>query len=655
MANFCIHFSRITLTLCFAVGLLAAPSAAALTVKGPQDLAITKDAKTLVVANEDSKSLDILDVASKKILRSVALPYEASGLCLSPDEKKAYVTCQAPKSKICEIDIASGKITGEMDAGHYAIGPSISPDGKTLYICNRFDDDVAVYDIASRKETRRIKLTREPHQTAITPDGKILAVCNHLTIDPSDLFDIATNVTLIDTKTFEVLDIRLPNGAADMRGICISPDGKYCYSTHILARYQMPTTQLERGWIGTNAVSIIDLEKKEYVNSVLLDDVDLGAANPWGVACSDDGKFLVTTHAGTHELSVIDRIAMHKKLDELPHKPKDQMSAITTAYAEGVPNNLSFLVGMRERIHLEGNGPRNVKCAGDKAYVNEHFSDTISVVELNPKPVRVTSIQLTPGFNFDYTKLAPERLGEMHFNDAELCFQKWVACATCHPDGRTDALNWDLLNDGLGNPKNAKSMLYAAYTAPTMITGIRPDARTCIEKGMQHIQFAVRDDAIEPILAYFKSMKLIPSPYLENGKLSKLAQEGEKVFKKAACDRCHKPDAYFQDGLLHDVKSRGDLAKQGKFNTPTLHEVWRSAPYMHDGHYFTLKELFSAPGAVKRPKPAPAPAGGAAPAPAAPGLTKPDSRGRHGQKGKGGEVDLTDKEIDALIEYVLSL
>ena len=42
------------------------------------------------------------------------------------------------------------------------------------------------------------------------------------------------------------------------------------------------------------------------------------------------------------------------------------------------------------------------------------------------------------------------RRGEFFFNDASLCLQSWQSCASCHPDARTDALNWDLLNDGIG-------------------------------------------------------------------------------------------------------------------------------------------------------------------------------------------------------------
>ena len=45
----------------------------------------------------------------------------------------------------------------------------------------------------------------------------------------------------------------------------MSPDGRFAYVTHILSRYQVPTTQLERGWMNTNALSILDLVEGDPV------------------------------------------------------------------------------------------------------------------------------------------------------------------------------------------------------------------------------------------------------------------------------------------------------------------------------------------------------------------------------------------------------
>jgi cytochrome c peroxidase len=73
---------------------------------------------------------------------------------------------------------------------------------------------------------------------------------------------------------------------------------------------------------------------------------------------------------------------------------------------------------------------------------------------------------------------------------------------------------------------------------------------------------------------------------------------------------------------MHDVGSRGQFDRRNDFNTPMLIECWRTAPYMHDGQYTTMKGLFT--------------------------------KGKHGAKG-GGLDKVTPQQIDDLVEFVLSL
>ncbi len=152
-----------------------------------------------------------------------------------------------------------------------------------------------------------------------TPDGRSVFVINHLPLDRADLGEVAAAVTAVDTAANRVTaTIRLPNGSSSVRGICISPDGKQVYVTHVLSRYQMPTMQLERGWMNTTLLSIIDAQAKRLLNTVLLDDVDLGAANPWGVELTADGHRICIVHAGTSELSIIDTAGLLERLRKLP-------------------------------------------------------------------------------------------------------------------------------------------------------------------------------------------------------------------------------------------------------------------------------------------------------------------------------------------------
>lgn len=591
---------------------------------GPQLVAASPDGKRVMVACIDARTIVAVDVATGKVTASIPVPAEPTGMVFHGD--LLYVTCAAPQSTVCAID-ASGKIVARIAAGHTAIAPAVSPDGKRLYVCNRFNNNVSVIELPSGKEIRRIPAVREPYATAITPSGKTLFVANHLPFDRSDSYDVAAVVTGIDTASGVASPIRLLNGSSGVRGITVSPDGKYVYAAHILARYQMPTTQLERGWMNTNALSIIDAEKKKLVNVILLDDVDLGAAAPWGVACTADGRQVCVAHAGTHELSVINMPGVMEKLAKIAAPPPagapatpDNRSMYASTTPADVPNDLAFLVDLRERIPLGGKGPRGVAVIGSKAYVAQHFSDSLAVVDLSPKPEKpVTTLALGPE-----PKMTVQRRGELLFNDATICFQHWQSCASCHPDARVDALNWDLMNDGLGNPKNNKSMLYAHKTPPSMWAGVRESGEAGVRSGITHILFAVRpEEEACAIDEYLKALEPVPSPHLVGGQLSARAQRGKLLFfdKKLACYKCH-PEPYYTDLHMHDVGSEGPYDRRSTFDTPSLNECWRTAPYLHDGRYLTIKEL----------------------------LTK----GKHVDH-DGHLSKLTPEQIDDLVEFVLSL
>ena len=617
---------------------------------GPCGLVPSKDSKTLYVANADAKQIAFVDIRSGKVTRSIATPAKPTGLILSPDGKKLYITCMGVQSTVLVVDAMSGKINEMVPAGHTACGPTVTPDGKRLYVCNRFDNDVSVIDLETGKEIARVSAAREPLAAAITPDGKSLLVINHLPTDRADTSDVAAPVTIIDTHSNATTTIRLPSGASGLHGVCISPHGKYAYVTHILARYELPAIQVGYGWMNANALSVINIKQKKLLSTVLLDDMYLGAANPWAVACTADGKWICVTHAGTNELSVIHAPALLEKLLAMPVDPEPsevgevlyddrnelldyfrrlrarlkgekQESGVlyTLGSAAGVANDLSFLAGLRRRIKLNGVGPRAIAVVGSKAYVAQYFTDTLSVVELEPKsPNLLRELALGPK-----PQLTDRRRGEMLFNNAQLCFQHWQSCASCHPQGRMDGLNWDLTNDGIGNLKNTKSLVLAHETPPVMSLGVRASAESAVRSGIRHILFTqpVEKDATA-IDAYLKSLKPAPSPYLVNGQLSPAGERGKKVFfnEQVGCSRCHAAPLY-TDMQKHDVASKSPCDRRKDFDTPTLIEVWRTAPYFHDGRYTTVKESISK---CKDHK-------------------------------QGGDVELNEQQTNDLVEFVLSL
>jgi len=87
--------------------------------------------------------------------------------------------------------------------------------------------------------------------------------------------------------------------------------------------------------------------------------------------------------------------------------------------------------------------------------------------------------------------------------------------------------------------------------------------------------------------------------------LSESAQRGMKLFfNKANCAACHS-GPNFTDGAFHNIgvgmdKKDPDLGRykisklggdRGAFKTPTLREIKRTAPYMHDGSLKTLEDV----------------------------------------------------------------
>jgi YVTN family beta-propeller protein len=584
----------------------------------PLDIVASSDGKTLYVAEATAHRIDVVDVAGEKVVNTISLRQNPTALAISPDGRTLYATAGTVHGKVCRIDLASGKVVGVSDVGYSPSDVVVSPDGGTLYVCNRFDNNISIVDVASGKTTATVGVSREPVAAALSADGGLLFVANMLPAGRADGNYSASVVSVVDTAAKKVIsDIVLPNGSMALRDITVSPDGKYAYLTHILARYQLPTTQLERGWINTNALSVIDVSAKKLVNTVLLDNVDLGAANPWSVACSADGKSLCVTLAGTYEVAVIDRVGMHEKLEKVARGEK---VSDASASADDVPNDLAFLVGLKKRIKLDGNGPRGLAIVGSKVYAAEYFSDTLGVADIYTKAQKnTTSINLGPS-----TPMTLARKGEMFFHDADLCFQKWQSCSSCHPgDGRADAMNWDLLNDGLGNPKNTKSLLLAHKTPPAMVTGIRASTEVAVRAGIRYIQFAVRpeEDAVA-IDEYLKSLTPLPSPYLEDGgKLSGAAERGQKIFVKAGCMQCHSGSLY-TNMEKYNVGLGLSMEKDIEFDTSSLVEIWRTAPYLHDGRAATMREV----------------------------LTVFNQGDRHGKTS-----NLSEKEIDDLVEFVLSL
>lgn len=483
-----------------------------------------------------------------------------------------YVTHSYDKGFLSKVDLSSGEIIKTVEAGMGAKSPILSNDKKVLYVCNQFEGTVQSFNAETLNVKEEVAVLREPFKATISKDDKYLFVNNFLPVQRADGDYVAADVSVIDLSSMQrIKDIKLDNGSNALRDITISNDGKYVMVTHNLGRFQVPTSQLQQGWMNTSAVSVIDVASQSFLGSIIFDEPDRGAAGIWGIDM-DENKIIVS-HSGTHDISIIDYNVFKDKFEKIPEAKRANLSY-----------DLYFLYGIRKRLPIVGNGPRNIKIKDGLVYVPTYFSDTLNVVNIDTQ--NIESIALNPN-----REMSIINLGEEFFNDATYCFQNWQSCNGCHPgDGRTDAMNWDLMNDGVGNSKNCKSLLLSHITNPSMITGIRATAELAVRAGFQHIQFAKVDESKAlAVDEYLKSLKPLPSPYLVDGELSELAIKGRDVFEKQDCGSCHS-GPQFTDRKMYRIGE--DVEFEKGWDTPTLVEVWRTAPYLFDGRAETIEEVF---------------------------------------------------------------
>ena len=518
-----------------------------------------------------------------------------------------FVSDGKVEGKLHFISLNNKEIVKSVKVGHTPGALALTPDGEILITANRFSNTVSVIDLVNQERIKDIEVERDPINISVSPDGQIIAVANHLPGSASTDQYISSKITLIDRNSLEVIrNIELANGSQSIKGLAFSNDGKFLYSSHILSRYKLPTSQIENGWINSNAISIIDIEKGKYVTSFLLDNYNKGAANPAEIKLSEGGQQLIIALAGVHELCFIDLPKLHAKLEYAGELQIKNFS-----------NDLLALNGIKHRKSIGGKSPRHLGTYFDKLYVSSYFSPYLEIYSVSnlTNPGRKIFLGDEPAFT-------PERLGELYFYDANLCFQKWQSCISCHPDARADGLNWDLLNDGAGNPKNTKSLLYAHFTPPAMITGIRDKAETAVRSGIKYILFSQYEESVaDAIDSYIKSLKAVPSPYLVKGNLSKNALKGKKIFETAGCIKCHS-GKYYTDMQKYDVGTGAGEHINELFDVPVLTEIWRTAPYLYDGRAQTIKEV----------------------------LTEFNKSDEHGITST-----LSDKEIELLEEFILSL
>ena len=215
--------------------------------------------------------------------------------------------------------------------------------------------------------------------------------------------------------------------------------------------------------------------------------------------------------------------------------------------------------------------------------------------------------------------------------DTRIARDGYMACAHCHLDGLDDHRTWDFTDRGEGL-RNTVELVGRAGDAHGPIhwsanfdeiqdfendmrnafggTGLLSDADWATHSMTLGASKAGLSADLDALAAYVATLDtFLRSPYRNaDGTLPAAAVRGRVSFLRAdvGCTTCHSgprltDSAFTTPGLpvLHDVGTRGPgsgMRLGGSFpgiDTPTLHGVFSTAPYLHDGSAATLREVFT--------------------------------------------------------------
>jgi subtilisin family serine protease len=489
-----------------------------------------------------------------------------------------------------------------------------------LYVALYATGEVMKIDTATRQIVSKLKVGPKPKAMALTSDGSRLLVTRFIsTADYGEVYDINTagNMSFRDAlrpsikinKVWVPDDIDHGTGVANyLRSIVIDPSDQFAYVSANKANIErgeyLSGTPLSADNTVRSMVAVLDLTSHSDTNVDGLtrdDTTDLqNAADPSGLTFLPDGD------TGVYALQGNNRIALYDFATEAT-----------------LPINV-------------GGAPQSLCVTEDRLYVNNYTDRTVSVIDvddyINTGNTALTSEPIVIVAPEDDVLSTDELRGLQLFysaNQTELSPEGYMSCASCHDDGGHDGMTWDFthMGEGLRNTLSLRGTSGTRF-GPLNWSGSADEVQD-IEKQLEQLHGSnglipgvtftgqsaldhtteIYSADLDALSAYVSSLgkdSVMKSPnYCAWGDQEcwSTYYSGSWQYYSHGCGDCHTRESYssgvFRDGLIHDVGTITETSGLGSgvpltgIRTPTLMELWDTAPYLHDGSAETLEDVMS--------------------------------------------------------------
>jgi len=596
-------------------------------------IAASPDGSRLYVVHPDADSVSILDTGARTIVGEVPLgngppSVNAAGrfdpnvgpraLALDSVGRVLYVTGQR-SSRLYAVNPDLGTVTASVLVCSEPVGVVVSKDDASVFVACAQDDEIVEVSTASMAIVATVAVPRKPWGLAWGADGRTL-VATHLlgpgvSMIATSPLALSSTWLMADGPAMDSVtdpasgeDPTEPHGT--VRGIydaVVRPGTEELWVAHLMLGIDTPEPELDFQNTVFPAISLFDGEGHPLKRlSVEANPGDNGAfgdvvSGPRSMTFTSDGRFAFVVDADSEDVLVI-----------------DATQRIETTLVRPLPGHL----------------PEGAVLVNGELYVQERNTEDVAAFKVQETATGVTVIADGPSFKSLTTDPMPAelRLGQKLFysansDDVPMTQNHWAACASCHVEGRSDAVTWRFAEGPRDTPTNAGGTLDTGFL-------LRTADRTKVEDYWQTINlemgghFSPTAPSQVPLLAaladYVNHAIPVPVPPHTDPTLT---ARGEQVFAAVGCGSCHSGPAKTDSGsgnpalnlagpmvstmttggvLLHDVGTcvtdgpwtdvahddiDGHPRAACAFDTPALRGLWDSAPYLHDGSLETLDDV----------------------------------------------------------------
>lgn len=503
---------------------------------------------------------------------------------------------------------SEGQPLYSVDTGHGSQPVSSVSDGTFLYVALYAAGEIVKIDIDDREIVQRLEVGPKPKAMALYAD-RLLVTRFISPADHGEVYDIDVGNEMIFTGVIEINkivvgdDIDHGNGVPNyLSGIVISEDGERAYVSATKANTDRGLGELSpnhESLDGDNTVrpmmAILDLEANRDANvdpTTRMNTLDLdNGADPSAVSFLANPAVRVTALQGNDILIFSNGDRNSIAQFDTEGAPQGMCATRRTLYVKNFSGRSITAIDVADYLH-----------SGSLNQVTEHISTVQN---------EVLSQEELLGLEIFYHSDIP-RMGE----------EGYMTCASCHAEGSHDGRVWDITQLGEGM-RNTISLNGASGTRFGLLhwsgnfdevqdfelqmeslnqgEGLVEGQTFTGQSPLELVTTGLSDD-LDALSAYVSSLgkqSVRRSPHRNyDGELSEAALRGEQVFVVSGCVDCHQGESY-RDGLRHDVGTITAASGQRigeqltAIRTPTLIELWDSAPYFHDGSAATLEDVLS--------------------------------------------------------------